>query len=106
MCMKLVGALVVIASISSCAFSDNRAVSLLPEHLQCEYDTECTEAVLACSSCGEAIAKRSAETLVVERQRLCRYYRGPVVDCLPSGGAVCASGRCALAPPDHSIEGE
>lgn len=87
-----------LAAVSGCAFTDNRGVPVLPEHLVCRTDADCIEVPLACSSCGEIVAKEFAPALVAERRRVCKRYRGPVVDCNPSPGVMCRSGTCVSAP--------
>lgn len=92
-----VAALIALA-LGSCTFTDNRQVELRPEHLVCSVDDDCTYAVLACSSCGTAVAKLHAQDLIAETERICRGYRGPVVDCIALAPPQCNAGICS-APP-------
>lgn len=101
--VALSGAL--LAVLAGCAFTDNRSVVLSPEHLACETDADCTEVDIACSSCGSAVASRHAPLIAAERQRMCRHYRGPVVDCPPSSDAVCRARQCVFeSPADAAVE--
>lgn len=85
-----------LAVLAGCAFTDSRSVVLSPGHLACEADADCTEVAIACSSCGSAVATLHAPLIAAERQRMCRHYRGPVVDCPPSRGVVCRARQCIL----------
>ena len=93
------GVLALLLSIlcAACSFTENRSVRVMPHHLQCVTDADCTEVPLACSSCGDIVARRFVDSLLQERERLCRRYRGPVVDCSPSNGSVCEKGMCVAA---------
>lgn len=91
--------------LAGCAFTDNRSVVLMPGHLACEADADCTEVAIACSSCGSAVTTRHAPLIAAERQRMCRHYRGPVLDCPPSSGAVCRARQCVFeSPADAAVE--
>jgi hypothetical protein len=96
---RLAMTIVLFAALSSgCTFSDNRRVRTEPMHLACATDDDCTYAHLSCSSCGDPVAKRFAARLDDERQRLCKWYRGPVVDCLPMNPPKCKIDRCSVTP--------
>jgi hypothetical protein len=93
-----VNAIALAGLLAGCAFTENRSVEVLPEHLQCQTDADCTEVPLACLSCGDVVAKKFASQLSAERSLLCRRYRGPIADCNPSPGVICKSGQCVGAP--------
>lgn len=87
-----------VVALSACVFTENRSVAVLPEHLVCRNDADCTEVPLACASCGDIVAREFAASLVAERRRICKRYRGPIVDCNPSPGVMCRSGTCVSKP--------
>lgn len=73
---------------------DDRQVALLPEHLECAVDDDCTIQSISRASCGSAVAKKHAAALAEEVRELCGNYPGPVADRpvpkpLPSGNRVC-----------------
>ena len=84
--------------LAGCAFTENRQVSVTPEHLECRTDDDCTLASLACATCGDPVAKKYSKGLRKERDRVCKRYRGPVFDCSPYQPPICKSGRCSASP--------
>ena len=101
--LRIMTLFALLATFAGCAFTENRSVSVLPEHLVCQTDSDCTEVLLSCSSCGEVVAKQFAPILVAQRRQLCKRYRGPVVDCNPPPGVMCRAGMCVYAPFSSNV---
>lgn len=96
---------VAVCVLAGCALTENRSVVVQAEHLACRVDADCTYEALACSSCGEPVAMKFAQVLRAERDRICRRYRGPLVDCPPQRMPQCRSGRCSVPPePWQSVD--
>ena len=83
--------------LAACAHADSENHRLVPTdaQLRCDTDDDCTLANLACSSCGDVVAKAFAETLQAEVARRCAGYTGPDVLCAPPRAVVCSAHRCA-----------
>lgn len=82
--------------LGACAPTSFKHVVPEPEHLSCVVDSDCTLAKLSCSTCGDPVAKRFALELSTKAQHICRNYRGPVVDCPPSGSSACQQNKCVF----------
>jgi hypothetical protein len=91
-------ALSVVLATSSCTFTVNKQVELLPEHLACERDEDCVYARTECSSCGTSVSKQHAEALSAAAVRMCKRYRGDIVECLPQNPPRCEAGKCSVTP--------
>lgn len=95
MIRKLIFALLLLG-LGACAFTSIKYVVPQPEHLSCSVDSDCTSAKLSCSTCGDPVAKQFAFELSTKAQRICRNYRGPVVDCPPAGSPACQQNKCVF----------
>ena len=94
--IQFIAAIVATLALAGCSFTENRHVQANERHLVCSADADCTYAALACSTCGDPVAKKYAAELQAKSVRICMRYRGPVVDCPPYIPPACKAGHCSV----------
>jgi hypothetical protein len=95
---RFASVLIGLHALTACATYTNHSISVEPAHLVCRSDEDCTRMRGSCSDCGIAVAAEFESLYREQLARLCKRYRGPVVDCPGNPALACEEGRCSYAP--------